>query len=385
VDETLTFAQRLPLVLDREHLIGASPTTPRPYWWRVVEIGHDLRDRLLAVVEVQLSRPLDPDRSVILRGRTRDCAGLEPRGTFDVNATFQAGGLIALIDVERGEVLGSTGTPLFAPTSTELAAVSPFLDARVVSTFVGGPDAGTETRCHAGAFLNEDLQYPTDVMGTVALPSTGITEFVVPGLYRADVEAVAGTPVYITPRTSDFQLIYAVDNAVNRAVQVESPSTALVGYLTLIREGLRIRPGSSSATELLLRFDRPEGIGEVRSVLVRWDPASLAGARIAGPDELEPGRYQLRDASTDAAFLVMEDLFSGDRQSVIVDFDSRKVAAFAGDISDEFVLLRGGLYNVNDTRFHTRDTLAETALPLPLAPGPASEPSLGAYHLIVRE
>jgi hypothetical protein len=222
-------------------------------------------------------------------------------------------------------------------------------------------------------------------MGTVTLPLTGITEFSVPGLYRSDVEAVAGTPVQITPRTGDFPLIYAFDNGVNRAVQLESSSTFLAGYLTLIREGLRIRPGSSSATELLLRFDRPEGIGEVRSVLVRWDPASPAAARIAGPDELEPGRYQLKDASTDAAFLVMEDLFSGELQSVIVDFDSRTVAAFAGDISDEFVLLPGGLYNVNDTRFHTRDTLAETALPLPLAPGPASEPSLGAYHLIVRE
>ena len=222
-------------------------------------------------------------------------------------------------------------------------------------------------------------------MGSVTLPPTGVTEFTVPGLYRSDVEAVAGTPVQITPSTGDYQLIYAFDNGVNRAVQVQSSSTFLAGYLTLIREGLRIKPGSQSATELLLRFDRPEGIGEVTSVLVRWDPASLASARVAGPDELEPGRYQLKDASADAALLVVEDLFSGDRQSVVVDFDTRTVATVTGDISDEFVLLRGSLYNVNDTRFHTRDTLAETALPLPLAPGPVAEPSLGAYHLIVRE
>jgi hypothetical protein len=71
--------------------------------------------------------------------------------------------------------------------------------------------------------------------------------------------------------------------------------------------------------------------------------------------------------------------------SVLVDFDTRAVTAFTGDTSDEFVLLRGGLYSVADTRFHTRDTLAETALPLPLAPGPVAEPSLGAYHLIDRE
>jgi hypothetical protein len=234
-------------------------------------------------------------------------------------------------------------------------------------------------------FLNEDQEFPTNVMGTVTLPPTGITEYAVPGLYRSDVEAVAGTAVQITPSSGEVQLIYAFDNDVNRAVQVQSSSTFLSGYLTLIREGLRIKPGSQTATELLLRFDRPEGIGEVRSVLVRWDPASLAGARVAGPDELEPGRYQLKDASANAALLVVEDIFSGDRQSVVVDFDTRAVAAFTGDISDEFVLLRGGLYNVTDTRFHTRDTLAETALPLPLAPGPVAEPSLGAYHLIVRD
>jgi hypothetical protein len=385
VDETVTFAQRFPIVLDAEHLLGASAATPRPYWWRVVEIGHDLRDRLLAVVEVQLSRPIDPDRNVLLKGRSRDCASLEPRGVFEVNATFPAGGLIALIDLERGEVLGSTGTSLFEPVSTELAAVSPFLEVRVVSTLIGGPDAGTQTQCHADAFRNEDQEFPTEVAGALTLPPTGITEFTVPGLYRSDVEAVAGTPVQITPITGDFQLVYAIDNGVNKAVQLQTSSTFLSGYLTLIREGLRIRPASPSATELVLRFDRPEGIGEVRSVLVRWDPASTSATRVAGPDELESGRYQLKNASADAALLVMEDVFTGDSQTVLVDFDTRAVTAFTGDISDEFVLLRGGLYSVTDTRFHTRDTLAETALPLPLAPGPVAEPSLGAYHLIVRE
>ena len=68
VDETVTFAQRFPVVLDPEHLFGASAATPRPYWWRVAEIGHDLRNRLLAVVEVQLSRPVDADRAVVLEG-----------------------------------------------------------------------------------------------------------------------------------------------------------------------------------------------------------------------------------------------------------------------------------------------------------------------------
>ena len=130
--------------------------------------------------------------------------------------------------MERGEVLGSTGTPRFAPVSTELAAVSPLLDERVVSTFIGGPDAGTQTHCHAGAFLNEDQEFPTEVMGSVTLPPTGVTEFTVPGLYRSDVEAVAGTPVQITPSTGDYQLIYAFDNGVNQRHQKAPEMQSLI-------------------------------------------------------------------------------------------------------------------------------------------------------------
>ena len=67
-------------------------------------------------------------------------------------------------------------------SSTQLAAVLPLLDERVVSTFIGGPDAGTQTHCHAGAFLNEDQEFLRRSDGPASLPPTGVTEFTVPGV-----------------------------------------------------------------------------------------------------------------------------------------------------------------------------------------------------------
>jgi hypothetical protein len=134
---------------------------------------------------------------------------------------------------------------------------------------------------------------------------------------------------------------------------------------------------------VLLRLERPTSFREVQAQLVRWDPESPGGTSRALAAELAPGRYRLRYATPDAAFLTVEDSFD-ETQTVIVDLAAGTLTEFPGDLSAEFVLLSpGALYNVTDTRFYTRDTLAETALPLPLAPGPASSP--GAYHLIVRE
>jgi hypothetical protein len=82
--------------------------------------------------------------------------------------------------------------------------------------------------------------------------------------------------------------------------------------------------------------------------------------------------------------MTVEDMATGEAQTVLADLAAGTLSAFPGDLSSDYVLLPpGALYNLADTHFHTRDTLAETALPLSLAPGPAS--ALGASHLIVRE
>jgi hypothetical protein len=101
----------------------------------------------------------------------------------------------------------------------------------------------------------------------------------------------------------------------------------------------------------------------VRSVLVRWDPESSLGTRLALPGEIDQGRYHLAAATQGAARLRVEDLFSGDVQTVLADLDAGTVRWFPGDLTTQFALLPPtGLYNVEDAHFHTLDTLVETAL-----------------------
>ena len=383
VDETVTFEEQFPVVLDRAHLAASTAATPRPYLWRVLEVGQDARERLLAVVEVQFTRPVDADRRVVLTMRNQDCSAFEPRGAHDVAGVFHAGGLIALIDVESGTLVGSTGTSLFAPSSTELAQISPFVQERRVTIRTGGPQPGTEIRC-VDPVVEEFL--PTEMAGAVILPPVGMTEFTVPGLYRPDVEAVAGTPVSIVTGSGEFELIYATVDGVNKVVTLTAPSSRVEGHLTSIREGARMRPGSRLSTEVLLRFDRPKGIGEIGAVLVRWDPESSLGTRLAVPGPLDPGRYRLAYVTSDAALLRVEDPFGGDVRTLLAELDTASLRSFAGDITSQYVLLPpAGLYGLVTTRFHTLDTLAETALPPALAPGPVAIPAASAYHVIVRD
>lgn len=121
-------------------------------------------------------------------------------------------------------------------------------------------------------------------------------------------------------------------------------------------------------------------------MLVRWDLESPLSTRLAIPGELDPGSYRLASVTLDAALLRVEDIFSGDVRTVLADFNTGALRSFAGDITAEFVLLPpSGLYNLESTHFHTLDTLAETALPPALAPGPVAAPPASAYHRIVRD
>jgi hypothetical protein len=384
VDETVTFAERFPIVLDRARLFGAALSSPRPYFWRVLEVGQDVRERLLALVEVRLTQPEISERSVGLRARKEDCSAFESRAALALTGTFRGEGWLALIDLERGETLGMTAAPLYAPSSTELWPVSPLLQERQTATRLGGPLAGTETRCLDQLFIAEDPEFEADVLGALTLPHTGVTEFATPGLHRDDVDAAAGVPIDIVPLANESLLVYAVVDEVYKAVRVTAPSSALTGQLPVLREGVRMRPGARLGSEVLLRFERPTSFRELQARLVRWDPESRNGTRPALAGELEPGRYRLLHATPEAALLSVEDVFTDEVQTVLADLTAGTLMAFPGDLSSDFVLLPPGeLYNLDDTRFYTRDTLTETALPLPLAPGPASP--LGAYHLIVRE
>jgi len=384
VDETVTFGERFPIVLDHDHLFGFNAATPRPYHWRVVEAGQDARERLVALVQIEFTRPTDAERTVTLRARGRDCSDFEARGSQRVSGFIQASGIIVLIDLERAEVIGSTATSQYAPASVELAQVFPLVQERNIVTQVGGPSAGVETVCSDSVFFGAD-DLPTELTGALTLPPVGVAAFATPGLYRPDIAAEAGTAPTPVTTTREFQLIYARSvDSVNKAVTMTSQSTALSGPVTFLREGLRMRPGTRTSNEVLLRFERPRPATDPGAVLVRWSPESPSDTRRASGGDLEPGRYQLKGATPDGAMLIATDRFGSDPRTLVVNFNGATPEPFAGDLSTEFVLLPGAaLYNVNDTHFYTRDTLAETALPLALAPGPSALPPLADYHLIV--
>jgi hypothetical protein len=386
VDETLTFAERFPLVLDREHLFGATTLTPRPYFWRVLEVGQDARERLLAVVEVRLTLPRQAEQSVVLQTRKADCSAFEPRELLPITGTWRGEGIIALIDLERGEAIGVTAAPVYAPSSTELWPVFPFLQERTVVIRTGGPAPGTDTSCSDRGFIAEDPSFAADVLGAITLPPIGLAQLAAPGLYRDDIESVAGNPLGITSFTSESILVYAAVDEVFKAVSVTTPSSTLTDHPRVVREAARMRPATRASTELLLRFERPEALGAGWALLARWDPELSHATRAAYPGELDPGRYLLVHATAEAALLRFEDVLTDDVRTLLVDFTASTLTPFPGDLSTEFVLLPpGALYHLVDTHFYTRDTLDETALPLALAPGPAAAPPAGAYHLIVRE
>jgi hypothetical protein len=385
VARTEPFAQSFGLVLDEAHLLRPG-IAPRPYAWRVAEVGLDARERLLALVEVHLTVPDDSLRTVGLVGLDRDCR-LGPRETVPLVARFPVGHLLsALIDVETGRVLGTTATRLIEPRTTEDEGAS-LLQQRFVQTFVGGPLEGIRTSCFETAGTLEDPRFGIQDRGTLHQPPVGIAALGVPGWYRADLDALVTTSVWPVTATVTSRLVYHVDieNGVNHAVQIATPVSSVQGYLTHVREGLRMRPAATDTSEILLRFARPVGArpeeGE-EALLVRWSPGSPAQSRLAYPDELAPALYALRSATPEAALLRADD-GSGNVASLLVEFEPARARTYPQrDLAEDFVLLAPELlYNVDDTRFYTL-ALEQTALPLPLADGPASPPSTSAFHVL---
>ncbi|OGK81171.1 MAG: hypothetical protein A2050_05935 [Candidatus Rokubacteria bacterium GWA2_73_35] len=146
-----------------------------------------------------------------------------------------------------------------------------------------------------------------------------------------------------------------------------------------------MRPADTPTPQILLRFGMSDGIsaGE-KARLVQWSPQDPTQTRQAFPWIEEAAVWSLQGATPRAAVLRKADFYEGNASSLVVDFQTQESQAYAEDVTRSYVLLAPEfLYNVEDTRFHTLDTLAPTALPLPLAPAPAVPAPLAVYHLIV--
>jgi hypothetical protein len=388
VVEEIIFERSFPLILDEAHRLGQPGVLPRPYGWRVNDVGLDAQSRLLAVVEVRLTAP-EPDfglRHVTLRSRDGDCV-LGARGPHVLAAGFPIANLLSvLLDVETGRVLGTTGTGAIAPRTVEHETTS-VLQVRHTSVFEGGPLAGTQAGCADASYLATDERYGTRERATLAMPPMGVSTQTIEGWYRADVDALVATTPQIHAVSHHDRRVYFVDHdaGVNHAAALEQPAFYATGYRTQVAEAVRIRPATTSDPRVLVRFGRPVGIagdGE-EAVLLEFSPTDPTQSRLAFPHDLPPARYTLTRATPQTALLRAEDPLGGEPSSLLVEFAPAFVRAYAGrDLSGQFALLAPDLlYNVEDTRFYTLQ-LEQTALPLALEAGPTGPQSVADFHVI---
>jgi hypothetical protein len=388
VTQGVTLAHSFPLILDEAHLLDQPGLAPRPYGWRVTDVGLDAQDRLLAVVEVKLTslESAFTLRQVGLRSRDVDCQ-MQDRSSYTLGAGFPISNVVTvLLDVETGQVLGTTGTGAIAPHTIEDEATS-VLQVKSTTIFSGGPLAGAQSHCADTSYTIGNEDYATQNTATLAMPPVGVTEQTIGGWYRSELDALVSTSVQGTPTLSQNQLVYFVDSdaGVNYALTQSQPASHLTGYLTHVREGVRIRPAATANPQVMLRFARPVGIsaqeGE-EAVLVQWSPMSAGESRLAIPQELPASLYTLKRATPQAAMLLSDDGFGGS-STLLVELGPGTVRPpYPGDLSQNFALLAPEiLYNIYDTQFYTLG-LDKTALPLPLADGRTGPQPIADFHVI---
>ncbi len=382
--DSASFSHNIPIILDEQHLVGG-PGTGQPYQWSVVEVGLDAQQRLLALVEARLTT-LDGNGKIV-PFRKRDEHGHLQDSPYvlapELPVPFS---LLALIDVERGQVLGVTSAPSVTIAFQTLA--TPSLLQR--HAFVQGCGPGGESWQDASIlFTSDPPQHPIVELGAIALPPSGYEGFAFTGQYRSDLESLVGTSLGITTESFNPLVVFALDgdapNQVYKAYRAPMTNSRLTGYLTSPGGSLRMRPAARSTADVLVMFLRPTGVQpeKAEAVLARWVPEGQSA--LAFPDEL-PARafYALIGATSQAGLITALELPSFESVTLLVDSVTNTARTVArDDLSTQYVLLAPTLlYNVEDTHFHTLDDLGESNLPVALAPADSVSPFDATFHVV---
>jgi len=406
--ESKTLSRSVPLILDRDHLAREERGTL--YEWRLRGIALTATGRLLALVEVE-PEPVGQDAT--FQAFTLTAAGeadgniqpvLEPIESVTESFGFPFGSdplLLALVDVERGQVVASTapGTVTISHTTAHAdfsTALAGFGGARMFrkERFDGGDKKGT-FRYVLGSSPWTDLfatTCPEGDQGLVPLAevnfSNGSVEVSI-SKYRPELEHV--------PFPSPF---------------LEFDFTGLVSFLCPSRDGLSASfRGTGTATEPTpsrMRGVRRAGVGAGGEQLVflvtqeqpdedprgRWH--QHARLVVWRP---ERGAAEVRQEFPAADFYTLESVSSGAALVEAFDFtsfpptfsttlvrlqDPASSVLFPGVGLSEFLLLDPDfLYNTNDFKFYRRQPpLQRTALPAKLAPLSSGFNPIGAYHVL---
>ena len=363
------------------------------YFWRLVEIGLDASDRLLALVEVILTEPANANGSVTVKRRNALTGVLEPAGEVLTRVSFPISPLLlALVDVRTQQVVATTAAPevilgvdSVTPTTrmqghaTALAHDGP-LDGQVITRWFELP-----LRAHVEppAPPGDTPETPFLANVTVAQES-GVTRLQITGRYTPTLAALVQSDITIQQSEPVRQpYLFAIEPDGNgfpvfRGFNVDTTFFGPVGYSATLQQGQRLRP--SPVGEIVLLFGEPVGISEgEKGVLVRLTPSDTA--RLVLTDELPPAATHRLVGTTSKRTLVVSRGF--ETVSRLADLEAGTVAEFFGDdLGQQFVLLDPTrLYNVDDLRFYRpAPPLVKTALPRRLA-GVTDNPR-GDYHTI---
>jgi hypothetical protein len=384
--DSASFSRSIPIILDEQHMVGG-PGTGQPYQWSVVEVGLDAQQRLLALVEAHLTT-LDGNGKIVPFRKRDEHGQLQDTPRVLAPQLPVSFSLLALIDVERGQVLGVTSAPTVSIAFQTLDA--PWLLQR--HAFVQGCGPGGDTWQDAFVlFTGDPPQHPIVELGTIALPPTGYEGFAFTGQYRPDLQGLVGTSLDITTEALNPLVVFALDgtdpNKLYKAFRAPVTNSALTGYLTSVGGSLRMRPAAGPTAEVLVMFLRPTGVQleQAEAVLARWVPE--AQSQLALSDEL-PARalYTLVGATSNAGLLTAVELPSFENVTLLLNAATNTTRTLArADLSAQYVLLAPTLlYNVEDTHFHTLDDLSESNLPLALAPADPVSPFDATFHVVER-
>lgn len=373
------------LTLDPARLIEVAGPTAGPYVWRVAEVGMDAQQRLLALIEVRLNTVSLVTQTAFEQSLNEDC---EVIPGFEVRATAgglpEVGSIWAVVDVQARRVLGVSSEP-----AVSIGIQSTGGNWSLWMKDIRHSADGTTLRCSVpeGASLEPDD--PTPVLDTVNLtPSTLIRT--VTGIHRADIRKAAATT--LTPfsgtDTGDLKVLYIANGFLQAVFRLRfsTPFSGQSGYLTLLREGMRMAPGDQRQAAYLLRFARPVGTSNdlEEDVLAKWVPEAPAQTGLALNGELEAATYELKGVTSKWA-LVRRD---GGSIMLLVDMDSKTVVKEyigeqASQVSNDFVLLSPRhLYNVKKTHFFKVDSLTETDAPPALFGAEFAAPDPGAAYQV---
>lgn len=391
VDESISFAQNFSIVLDREHVFVGGPTpSSRPYRWSVEEVAYDSKQRLLAIVRVNLTSPDDNVRTIpLLRYNAEGVLEEDPIRIVRIFGRYPAPtSLWALVDVEKGEVLGVTSSPVIS-LSSRLADSTTGLARHIKETFIGGPTPEVRERWTTAQSQQANPDYTTVETGTVQRPEEGTLSRTISGRFRADLETIIRAPFAISTDSTTSSLVYFVDDIAetNRSIKINNTFSDLTGIRTISLNAQWIKPSANMSDELLLlvRQQDIQPPGNQSTLLIRWSPRFPSDTALVKDFPLGQD-YSLKRTTSEAAFIVFENEEDEDiRSTLIVDIATKRTHTFPDqNLHEEYALLDPKfLYNIVDTRFHTLDPSPRpTPLPRLLAAAPAILPPIAAYHAV---